>query len=331
MALSEFPPTLPLPSVSGTTPAERRAASDLSGPLQLRGWQADYLARQRVEWFLTPAQASIFDAWWKADQTSGGAWFAATWPSPQGLVSLVRRFISTPQWKYVAGSGHWVVSAQVQVRGRGIAPGFTDPMFDDVILLNHMDGISGATVTSSVGPNLILTGGTGSISGLAARFGDAGARGTADTHNFGTTSLSLAMNSDLTIEGHFKWSGAGSTRLFAFGPSGLGRLIAGYCTAGLLEVYVNSPVLAAYLPITQYFVAGIYSHIAVQFNAAAGSVTAFMDGSSVGSYSGFSWASSSFTDFQLGGFSGDYDEVRITKRIRYGSPYTAPTSPFPDH
>ena len=55
-----FPITLPGPSVSVVTPAERRLLSDVTGgPQQARGVQRDYLATQRVEWALLTSAPSF--------------------------------------------------------------------------------------------------------------------------------------------------------------------------------------------------------------------------------------------------------------------------------
>ena len=132
MALVVFPSTLPGPSVSAVTPAERRLSSDVSGgPQQFRGVQRDYLGMQSIEWdSLDATQAAALDTWFNATLTSGGAWFASTWPAPQGWVSLVRRFIGAPVWSHRPG-GFWHVSARVQVRGRGLAP--TDCLTDTFV------------------------------------------------------------------------------------------------------------------------------------------------------------------------------------------------------
>jgi hypothetical protein len=129
MAAVTFPSTLPNPSASVVTPAERRLLSDVKGgPQQARGLQRDYLGTQEVAWnLLTPAEAAIFDDWWKTTLQFGGAWFASTWPAPQGFVSLVRRFMGDPSWTHVEG-GFWRVSARMLVRGRGMEP--TDCLVD---------------------------------------------------------------------------------------------------------------------------------------------------------------------------------------------------------
>lgn len=130
-----FPVVLPSPSLSTVTPAERRAASDVTGgPQQFRGLQRDYLGTQRAEWnLLSPADAATFNAWWKVQLRSGGAWFSSTWPAPQGWGPHVRRFVGDPQWSHLQ-NGFWRVSATFQVRGRGMPPQ-SDPLWANVVLL----------------------------------------------------------------------------------------------------------------------------------------------------------------------------------------------------
>lgn len=118
-----FPASVPSPSVSTITLAERRVLSDVNGgPQQARGIQNDYLGTQHVEWSLLDATAAAaIDDWWTNTLSFGGAWFVSTWPSPQGWISLVRRFVGALQWTHLAG-GYWRLSATCQVRGRGLAP-----------------------------------------------------------------------------------------------------------------------------------------------------------------------------------------------------------------
>ena len=150
MAAVIYPSSLPDPSVSIVTPAERRSLSDLpGGPRQVRSLQRDYLATQRVEWSaLTADEAAILHAWWTDTLTHGGAWFASTWPCPQGWVSIVRRFMGAPQWTHLPG-GIWRVSAEVQVRGRGMFPD------DNVLLTVDLDAVGNAGTTPAVGQWLI--------------------------------------------------------------------------------------------------------------------------------------------------------------------------------
>lgn len=117
-----FPATLPGPGVATITPAERRLLSDLPGPQNVRGIQRDYLATQQLEWNLLDATAAAaFQAWWKVALYYGCAWFSAAWPMPAGWGSAVRRFIAPPKWQHLAG-GFWRVTAECEVRGRGLAP-----------------------------------------------------------------------------------------------------------------------------------------------------------------------------------------------------------------
>lgn len=136
MVFIVYPSTLPVPSVGIVTPAERRLLSDLTGgPVQFRGVQRDYLASRQVAWSnLTATEAAAMDGWFTAYLNSGGSWFGATWPAPQGNIQIVYRFIGAPQWQYVAG-GFWNVSALMQVRGRGLPPAI-----DPTVLLLHFDG-----------------------------------------------------------------------------------------------------------------------------------------------------------------------------------------------
>lgn len=126
-----YPASLPNPSVSAITPAERRLLSDVIGPQQVRGVQRDYLGVHDVEWdLLNPVQAEGFDRWWRETLVYGGSWFSATWASPQGYVPLVYQFAAAPKWIHVA-NGIWRVSAPFHVRGRGLVP--TDCLIDTFV------------------------------------------------------------------------------------------------------------------------------------------------------------------------------------------------------
>ena len=143
MSAIVYPVGLPGPQQSAVFPGERRLLSDVTGgPQQARGVQRDYLATQRLEWFFSVAEALAFDQWWKGTLAQGGAWFASTWPAPQGWVSLIRRFIGAPTWTHVPG-GFWRVSAQVQMRGRGLPP--------QAYVNVDLDAIVNAGTSSAVG------------------------------------------------------------------------------------------------------------------------------------------------------------------------------------
>lgn len=147
-----FPSALPNPSVSIIAPADRRLLSDVTGgPQQSRGVQRDYLALESVQFRLSPAQAIVFDDWWRSRLRYGGCWFASNWPLPAGWLSTTRRFSSTPRWLHQPG-GDWIVSAQTQLRGRGLPPAQLD-------FTVNLNGVTNAGTSSAVGV---------SISGLIA-------------------------------------------------------------------------------------------------------------------------------------------------------------------
>lgn len=122
MAAITYPATLPGPSIAPVTGAERRLIPPRDGVRQSRPAQLDRLAVQRVTFeFVDFADCQVFRQWFEGDLVEGGAWFSATWPLPQGWVSGVRRFLAPPRWDFIPAIG-WRVSAECQLRGRGLAP-----------------------------------------------------------------------------------------------------------------------------------------------------------------------------------------------------------------
>lgn len=122
MSAIVYPSALPAPVAALLQPAERRLGTELAGPRAVRGIQRDYLGTQRVEFVYSNAQAAVFGEWFRDDLVHGGAWFAANWPTQEGWhASAVRRFMAPPSWQLVAGYG-WRVSAECEVRGRGLPP-----------------------------------------------------------------------------------------------------------------------------------------------------------------------------------------------------------------
>lgn len=120
MAL-DYPITLPCPQTELVTPFERAQYSDPNRPREARALSLDRLAIVRATWPpLSPAQAAIFQEWWKTDIYQGGAWFNATWPLPQGSVPSVFQFIQQPRWRFVPG-GHWRIEAVLEQRGRTLS------------------------------------------------------------------------------------------------------------------------------------------------------------------------------------------------------------------
>jgi len=118
---SIYPAVLPPPASLPIRPVERRRRSDLPGPTQFRSAQRDFLATTSAQWLLKPAEAAAFEQWWETALLRGGRWFAAPWPVPSGDAQPVFRFITAPQWSWRPG-GWWSVTAELEVRGRSLAP-----------------------------------------------------------------------------------------------------------------------------------------------------------------------------------------------------------------
>lgn len=118
---TDYPTTLRVPQTEIVTPMERAQFSDPDRPREARALSRDRLAIVRATWApMSPAEAAIFEQWWRVDVYEGGAWFNATWPLPQGMVPAVFRFIEQPRWRFVPG-GRWRVEAVLEQRGRGLS------------------------------------------------------------------------------------------------------------------------------------------------------------------------------------------------------------------
>lgn len=118
---TDYPTTLPCPQTETVTPLERAQQSDPDRPREVRALSLDRLAIVRATWPpLSPADADIFEEWWRVQIYQGGAWFNATWPLPQGSVPAVFRFIEQPRWRFVPG-GRWRIEGVLEQRGRGLS------------------------------------------------------------------------------------------------------------------------------------------------------------------------------------------------------------------
>lgn len=354
MVAVTYPSTLPGPSLSAVTPADRALRSDVTGgPLQLRGIQRDYLGTQRAEWELTAADAAVFDAWWATTLRQGGAWFAATWPGPQGWVQLVRRFTGVPQWSHQAG-GFWRVSAQLQVRGRGMPPD-ADPLWGNVVLL-----VQGGTLVDRSKYRRTLTpiGGVSSRavagfpSGQSVRvLGDPQTCGVSWFFNATSTPELRYGSLPVCIEMFFRYGAAGAYGQYlysdssgALGAAGSGinltlEVTSGYGMGLGLNAVSASPAFIG-LP---WAAATVY-HVALQVIPGA-SATLYVNGvGTAGSLASFPSVINdplspadppSFGHKSNIGANNedlDIDQYRITAGVaRYTADFTAPTVPFPSH
>lgn len=138
MSSLTYPSSLPCPKSSTVTPVERRALSNAARPREARALARDRLEVEKIEFPpMTPIEFATFRVWWESDLVLGGAWFAADWPLPRGIITAVRKFIGAPVWSYLPG-GFWRITATCQVRGRGETP--AAPLaFVDCELLLHFD------------------------------------------------------------------------------------------------------------------------------------------------------------------------------------------------
>lgn len=116
-----YPAALPSPISAPIQAVERRLLSSEPGPRASRVLSRDRLANQRCAFLFTLAQAEIFNAWWRDDLYEGGAWFASNWSHPQATTA-VRKFLGVPKWGDYVPDALWPVSAEFEVRGRGMEP-----------------------------------------------------------------------------------------------------------------------------------------------------------------------------------------------------------------
>jgi len=102
---------------------------------------------------LTTAQFETLMEWWRGNLEYGGAWFVATWPTPQGAVPIVRKFTQQPRRTFLAG-GFWRVTAALEVRGVGEFPEAFGPLVlmrfngDDHTTVFHDEGSASARWTT---------------------------------------------------------------------------------------------------------------------------------------------------------------------------------------
>lgn len=116
-----YPDALPGPISAPIQSAERRMLSSLPGARQSRALSRDRLAGQELQFWFSHEQCAVFTDWLENTLVDAGAWFAASWPIPQGGVG-VRKFIGAPSYpRFYPGFG-WLVSAVCEVRGRGDLP-----------------------------------------------------------------------------------------------------------------------------------------------------------------------------------------------------------------
>lgn len=139
-----YPAGLPCPMSAPLQRAERRGLSSIAGPRQSRVEWTDRLSTQSLDFiFKTGTQLQTWLDWYHLTLHDGAGWFAASWPQPEGGVG-VRRFVGAPSYpEYLSEKLGWRVSAQVQIRGRGVLPTDDgDEFWSQVLLHLNADDIS---------------------------------------------------------------------------------------------------------------------------------------------------------------------------------------------
>lgn len=224
----------------------------------------------------------------------------------------------------------------------GDAP--TDPHFDKVSLLLHMDGTDGsaAFTDNSPMPKMVTAYGNAKISTAQSKFGGASAyfdghgdylETTASSHfGYGTADFTIelwvcpASLSTNTVKVIYDQRAALSDKLPTLLTYTDGNVI--YSTAGEDRIVSSAGALAV----------GVYTHIAIA--RASGVTRLFINGH----LSGAAWPDATnyansrpviggAGDFPSGTYNinGYIDELRITKGVaRYTANFTPPTAPFPN-
>jgi hypothetical protein len=159
MPLLAHPSTIPGPTAFEAEPRERRALSaDETGAQQTRGRETDFNGSGVLQYEYTQAQLKIFRTWGKGDLAEWSRWFSVVLPGYGGFTAHIVRFKQPPKWDHVGFSeetkGYWVVSAEVEVRGRGVAPErlATPIEWDDAASFAGW-AVTGATATLGVAGN----------------------------------------------------------------------------------------------------------------------------------------------------------------------------------
>lgn len=224
-----------------------------------------------------------------------------------------------------------------------------DPYYDQVVYLNHFEGLSAGTTFTDVIGHPITRSGSVTISTSAFKVGTSSA---AFTGTAGSTLISKSVDfalgtGDFTIEG-WLWFGAlgsGSVSRGVFqlstNPTNNGfsasnantiALISDSQQAGKLALVANGvSTVTTFTPST---VAGAFFHAAIV--RASGVTKLFINGveqlsfTDTTNYTGDTLGMGSFWDINSP-FNGNIDEFRITKgAARYTAAFTPTTTAFPD-
>lgn len=147
MAAISYPFTLPGPQKWTIKGTDRRASSELRQPSSsLRTRSRDKGSVVSAEWVYDSTQMGDWKSWFEATLVKGQKWFAIDCPGAYPSMRVARYILSTVRRQNL-GNGVFLVSCDIDVRGRGVPPSFPDYLVD-------LDGIVNAGTSSSVGVSI---------------------------------------------------------------------------------------------------------------------------------------------------------------------------------
>jgi hypothetical protein len=117
MTLIAFPLSLPAIRPGSFRARSRLASGDLPGPVALRRRFEDAAGSEfNVSWSFTPAQMTVFRAWYEDTLLDGELWFAVSLPGRGGFSTRIARFMEMEQQRIDAGQ--YNIQATLELRGR---------------------------------------------------------------------------------------------------------------------------------------------------------------------------------------------------------------------
>jgi hypothetical protein len=117
-----YPVALPAPTQWVATPRERRASSSLPGNTQLRVRSRDQITDVEASWIYSPDEMGEWRTWYEDTLLYGMRWFAIEAPGAGGWIDRVCRFRTGTVRREFLARGYFRVSAQLEQRGRSVAP-----------------------------------------------------------------------------------------------------------------------------------------------------------------------------------------------------------------
>lgn len=119
-----YPSTLPAPQAGWAAVLRERAVrSAIAGdPKARRRWRDAIADVSPATWTYTPDEMAVWRPWWHETLIDGQLWFQAAAPGAGGVIARVMRFRPASVQVEALGRGIARVTAQLEVRGRSLAP-----------------------------------------------------------------------------------------------------------------------------------------------------------------------------------------------------------------